>query len=143
MELYVRDQLDGIVPSVTRRVRVGRKSNKRIKKEMIVISRLVFADVDPQVALQTNGVQQDWRRNDDWIEVGQDEVNLFVETVRAERVRGGIEIGDMLRLSAGPFSGFTIRVTTVMTNKVRGWINDKGVDLYPIEVDVKNTVVES
>lgn len=114
------------------RVRVNRRSNKRIEKRILVLSRLVFCDIDEDYDFKSlRWLQSVWRKGESCIEVPRDQVDLFINTIEAMK---DLKPDDIITIPTGSFAGQQLKVQSVDGSKIRGLILYDQRSLFPVEI---------
>lgn len=125
------------LPVQKRKVRVSRKSNKRVEKEVLVVRRMLFCDID-----QMNGLRwlhSAWVRDGKWVEVSRDEVLRFVSYISTPQPPSKVPIpgavGDEIVIPDGILKGQVLRITSRKGNKIKGMLIVAGQEMLPITIE--------
>lgn len=124
------------LPVQKRKVRVNRKSNKTIEKEVLVVRRMLFCDID-----QMNGLRwlhSAWVRNGKWVEVSREEVLRFMNYLSTPQPPPKMsipgEVGDEIVIPDGILKGQILRITSRKGNKIKGMLVVAGQEMLPITI---------
>lgn len=125
------------LPVQKRKVRVSRKSNKKIEKEVLVIRRMLFCDIDRMNGLRW--LHSAWVRDGKWVEVSREEVLRFVSYISTPQPPPKVSIpgavGDKIVIPDGVLKGQILRITSRKGNKIKGLLVVAGQEMLPITID--------
>lgn len=141
-EMALRDELEALgyealIPSVVKSVRVSRRGNKRIEKEVMVVRGLVFCDIDEGDVGELENCRGVWRRNEQCVELSDDEVRTFIDTVHGERkvgIAGTVKVGEIVWVGG---LGLRVKITAIKNNnEIKGVVVSQGGVGWPISVSI-------
>lgn len=141
-ELDLAEELEAmgfevLLPVQTRKVRVSRKSNKMIEKEVLVVRRMLFCDIERMSGLRW--LQSAWVRDDKWVEVTREEVLIFVGYISTPppppKVLIPGAVGEEIVIPDGIFKGQILRITSRKGNKIKGVLIVEGQEMLPIAME--------
>lgn len=126
--------IECVIPTRYIKKRLSRKSNKKVETEQIVATRVAFANADADRLKNINGVQKVWRKNNKWIEVSPNDVDLFIDAIRhiPKKIDGQICVGSIITLSLTIDTQIDIKIHEINGNKIKGVICGDGLFSYPI-----------
>lgn len=125
------------LPVQKRKVRVSRKSNKRIEKDVLVVRRMLFCDIEQISGLRW--LQSAWVRDGKWVEVSREEVLRFVSYVSTPQPPSKVlipgAVGDEIVIPDGILKGQILRIKSRKGNKIKGVLIVAGQEMLPITID--------
>lgn len=126
-----------LLPVQTRKVRVSRKSNKTIEKQVLVVRRMLFCDIEQMSGLRW--LQSAWTKDGKWVEVSREEVLTFVDYISTPPPPPKVPIpgavGEEIVIPSGMFEGQTLRITSRKGNKIKGVLIVEGQEMLPITME--------
>jgi len=123
------------LPVQKRKVRVSRKSNKRIEKEVLVVRRMLFCDIERMSGLRW--LQSAWSRDGKWVEVSREEVLQFMSylsTPQPPKVLIPGAVGDKVVIPEGVLKGQILKISSRKGNKLKGLLVVAGQQMLPITI---------
>lgn len=124
------------LPVQKRKVRVNRKSNKMIEKEVLVVRRMLFCDIEQMSGLRW--LQSAWSRDGKWVEISREEVLQFMSYLSTPQPPPKVlipgAVGDKIVIPEGVLKGQILKITSRKGNKIKGMLVVAGQEMLPITI---------